>query len=278
MPIADAQRFSDQPMTSRRVALCVEYDGSAFFGWQSQANPELPTVQGALEQALSKVANQAVRVHCAGRTDSRVHASYQIVHFEVPVQRSAKAWVFGANANLPAQVAVQWAVPVADDFHARFTATARSYRYVIHNVPVRSALVAGRQTLVPNRLDETLMHEAAQALLGEKDFSAFRGAACQSNSPFRYVEAVAVRRYGDRVLVEITANAFVLHMVRNIAGSLIEIGQGRQALTWMAELLAGRDRSKAAATAPPDGLYLVDVRYPPEYGIPAAKPFELPIT
>lgn len=275
MAIADFQRLSDAPLVARRVALCVEYDGSAFYGWQLQTKPDLPTVQGVLERALSCVANQAVRIHCAGRTDSRVHASYQVVHFDAPVQRSAKAWVFGSNANLPGQVAVQWAVPVADDFHARFSATARSYRYVIHNAPIRSALAAGRQTLVPHRLDESRMHEAAQALLGEQDFSAFRGAGCQSNSPYRFVEAVSVRRCDDRIFIDITANAFVLHMVRNIAGSLIEIGQGKRGVGWMAELLAGRDRSDAAATAPPDGLYLINVRYPDVYQIPPANTTDL---
>ncbi|WP_222711504.1 tRNA pseudouridine(38-40) synthase TruA [Parahaliea aestuarii] len=252
-----------------RVACRVEYDGSRYSGWQSQPHLDVSTVQETLEAALSRVANAPVRVHCAGRTDTGVHGHNQIVHFDSPVSRSPKAWVLGGNANLPFDVRLHWAVPVAGEFHARFSATARRYRYIIANTPVRPAHLGGQVTWQRRPLDVGLMHSEAQCLLGEQDFSAFRAAACQSNSPFRNVHSVSVERRGALLVIDIRANAFLHHMVRNIAGSLMAVGSGRAPAGWLAQLLAGRDRTVAADTAPPDGLYLVDVSYPGHFGLPA---------
>jgi tRNA pseudouridine38-40 synthase len=208
-------------------------------------------------------------VQCAGRTDAGVHGFAQVVHFDAPVERSAKAWVMGANANLPEDVRVHWAMAVGADFHARFSALARRYRYIIANLPVRPALLGNQLTWQRRPLDHTKMHQAAQCLLGEQDFSAFRAAACQSTSPMRNVHTVTVHRSGDLVVVDIKANAFLHHMVRNIAGSLMAVGAGRQPPQWLAQVLAGGDRTVAADTAPADGLYLVDVEYPARFALPA---------
>ena len=251
-----------------RIACRIEYNGATYNGWQAQAQHDTSTVQQELERALSTVAGSPLRVHCAGRTDAGVHGHAQIVHFDAPVPRPPKSWVLGANATMAPDVRVHWAVPVADDFHARFSATARRYRYVIANALVRPALLAGQVTWCRRPLDETRMHRAAQALSGEQDFSAFRAAACQSNTPMRDVHSVSVFRRGQLVVVDIKANAFLHHMVRNIAGSLMSVGSGAKAPDWIAELLAGRDRTLAADTAPPDGLYLVEVEYPARFGLP----------
>ncbi|WP_241505741.1 tRNA pseudouridine(38-40) synthase TruA [Parahaliea mediterranea] len=255
-----------------RVACRVEYDGSRYSGWQSQPHLDVSTVQQTLEAALSQVASAPLRVHCAGRTDTGVHGHSQVVHFDCPVSRSPKAWVLGGNANLPFDVRLHWAVPVSEDFHARFSATARRYRYIIANTPVRPAHLGGQVTWQRRPLDAALMHREAQCLLGEQDFSAFRAAACQSTSPFRNVQAVNVERRGPLVVIDIRANAFLHHMVRNIAGSLMAVGSGRSPAGWLAQLLAGRDRTRAADTAAPDGLYLVEVSYPAHFGLPATPP------
>lgn len=227
-------------------------------------------MQEELERALAVVADQKVRVHCAGRTDTGVHGFAQVVHFDAPVARSAKSWVLGTNANMPADIRVHWAVVVPDIFHARFSATARRYRYVIANTAVRPALLGGRVSWARRPLDEQLMQAEAGDLLGERDFSAFRAAACQSTTPMRNVHALEVSRRGDLVLIDIKANAFLHHMVRNIAGALMAVGDGRQDPGWIARLMAGRDRTAAADTAPPDGLYLVEVEYPARFELPAA--------
>ncbi|MDX9874452.1 MAG: tRNA pseudouridine(38-40) synthase TruA [Spongiibacteraceae bacterium] len=267
-----AAPFTHRFTAGDRVALAVEYDGSGFYGWQSQRKLRLATVQETLEQALSRIAAAPIVTACAGRTDAGVHAARQIVHFDTPVARDEKAWVIGANTHLPAGIAVQWARPVAADFHARFTATARRYRYVILNRPVRSAHFSRLATTFHYALDADLMHAEAQCLLGEQDFSSFRGAGCQSSTPMRNVHFVSVKRYADWVVVEIQANAFLLHMVRNIVGTLMEVGCGRQPPGWTAEVFAARDRTRAAPTAPPQGLYLVDVQYPARYGLPETAP------
>jgi tRNA pseudouridine38-40 synthase len=252
-----------------RIACRIEYDGSHYHGWQAQPHLAINTVQETLEQAMAVVADAPVRVQCAGRTDTGVHGFAQVIHFDAPVVRSAKAWVLGVNANLPTDLRVHWAVAVPVDFHARFSALARRYRYVIANTPVRPALLCSQLTWQRRALDHRAMHKAAQCLLGERDFSAFRAASCQSSTPMRNVHSIAVSRRGDLVIVEVKANAFLHHMVRNIAGSLIAVGTGQRAPGWIAQLMAGRDRTAAADTAPADGLYLVEVEYPAQYQLPA---------
>ena len=249
-----------------RIALGIEYDGAQHYGWQRQR--EVPSVQEHLEKALSTVANTPIEVQCAGRTDAGVHATGQVVHFDCDAVRPLKAWTMGVNANLPSSVAVKWCVHVSDDFNARFSATGRRYRYVIYNHKMRPAILEQGITHIHRPLNEQLMHEAAQALLGEQDFSAFRAALCQSKTPFRNVTNVTVSRHGAFVVVDISANAFLHHMVRNIVGSLVEIGSGHQPVDWIATLLAGRDRTLSAATAKPNGLYLVKVNYPDAFGLP----------
>lgn len=249
-----------------RIALGVEYDGAAVYGWQRQR--EVPSVQEYLEKALSTVANQPIEVQCAGRTDAGVHATGQVVHFDVDIERPQRAWTLGVNANLPDSIAVTWVKDVSENFHARFSATHRRYRYVIHNARLRPAILHHGVTHVHRQLDEQKMHEAAQSLLGEQDFTSFRAALCQSKTPFRNVTNVTVYRQGRYVVIDIKANAFLHHMVRNITGALVEIGAGDKPITWIGELLALKDRSKAAATAKPNGLYLVDVTYPDEHALP----------
>ena len=263
-------QFPADPLPAgSRIACRVEYNGSCYSGWQSQPQLAVNTVQDTLEHALATVANAPVRVACAGRTDTDVHAFAQIIHFDAPVERSAKAWVLGVNANLPFDVRLHWAVAVPDSFHARFSALSRRYRYVIANTPVRPALLGGQLTWQRCKLDHLVMHSAAQHLLGEQDFSAFRAASCQSSSPMRNIHSLEVTRLGDLLVVDIKANAFLHHMVRNIAGSLMAVGMRRQPTEWMAQLMQGRDRSAAAETAPADGLYLVEVEYPAQYQLPA---------
>jgi tRNA pseudouridine38-40 synthase len=249
-----------------RVALGIEYDGSGYFGWQRQA--DVDSVQAQLEKALSFIANEPIEVFCAGRTDAGVHGTGQVVHFDTQAIRPETAWTLGTNANLPDTIAVRWAKVVDDSFHARFSATARRYRYVIYNHKLRPGLLRHGLSHYHGDIDENLMHQAAQQLIGEHDFTSFRAVQCQSKTPFRNVHEVNVTRQGMYVMVDIKANAFLHHMVRNIVGSLLEIGLGNQPLTWMSELLALKDRNQAAATAKPNGLYLVDVTYPEEFAIP----------
>ncbi len=262
-------RLSADPLPAgTRIACRVEYNGAAYNGWQSQPHLNTRTVQQALEAGLGTVAGEPLRVHCAGRTDTGVHGHAQIVHFDAPVSRAPKSWVLGANASMDRDVRLHWAVPVSDEFHARFSAGSRRYRYLIANSLVRPAMLQGQVTWQRRPLDETVMHRAAQSLLGEQDFSAFRAAACQSTTAMRNVQSVAVYRLGQLVVVDIRANAFLHHMVRNIVGSLMAVGSGRQEEGWIMELLAGRDRTLAADTAPPDGLYLAEVEYPSHFGLP----------
>lgn len=265
----DGRPFAARFAAGDRVAVALEYEGSGFFGWQAQRLPRLPTVQETLEEALGRIAAGPVSTVCAGRTDTGVHASHQVVHFDTPSPREEKAWVFGGNTLLPPGIAIRWARPVPADFHARFSATARRYRYVILNRPTRSAHFGHLATLVSQPLDAALMHREAQCLLGEQDFSSFRGAGCQSNTPMRNVHFIEVARYGDWVVVDIQANAFLLHMVRNIVGTLLAVGSGRQPPGWTGQVFALRDRTRAAMTAPPQGLYLVDVIYPERFDLPA---------
>lgn len=261
-----------------RIALGIEYDGTGFYGWQRQR--EVNSVQQELETALATVANQPIELFCAGRTDAGVHATGQVVHFDTTAIRDSKAWVMGTNARLPDQIAVRWAKEVPDDFHARFSATARRYRYVIYNHKHRPAILRAGLSHYHQTLDVALMQQAAPALLGEQDFSAFRAIQCQSKTPFRNVHHARLERFGDYVVLDIKANAFLHHMVRNITGSLLEIGMGRQEPAWLEHLLASKDRNLAAATAKAGGLYLVEVDYPEHYEIPkvALGPLFLPAT
>ncbi|MBV1879354.1 MAG: tRNA pseudouridine(38-40) synthase TruA [Pseudomonadales bacterium] len=250
------------------VALGVSYYGNEFHGWQYQ-NETLPTVQGKLESALSIVADEAVRVVCAGRTDARVHATKQVVHFETRVSRPLKAWVFGVNAHLPDAIAVNWSRTVPTVFNARFSASARRYFYLIFNARIRSGLFAGNFTREQRPLDVERMHRAGQHLLGENNFSAFRAANCQSKTPMRNVHHLNVSQRGDLILIDIQANAFLYHMVRNIAAVLMDIGAGQKPENWTEELLRLQDRKQAGMTAAATGLYLVDVCYPDFPQIPA---------
>lgn len=245
-------------MTSA-IALGVEYDGSAFHGWQRQSN--VPTVQQTLETALSKVADEPIRVVAAGRTDAGVHATGQIIGFRTAAERQDKAWLLGVNALCPHSLRVQWVAHPSAQFHARRSAAYRRYLYLLNTHP--SALTHGHVTTA-GPLDDECMHRAAQPLVGEHDFSAFRGAGCQSQTPIRRVHRIQVTRRGDFVIVDVIANAFLLHMVRNLVGSLMEVGRYRQGEEWVDALLRGRDRRLAAPTAHPDGLYLVHVHYPNE--------------
>ncbi len=249
-----------------RIALGVEYDGANFAGWQSQ--PHGRTVQDVLERALSAVACSQVRTHCAGRTDAGVHALAQVVHFDTDVQRPDSAWVRGVNAHLPPQVAVRWAVPVHADFHARFSARSRSYRYLLLNRAVRPAIDHGRVGWFHTLLDLDAMVTAASCLVGEHDFSAFRAAECQAKSPIKIVKSIAISREVELICFEITANAFLHHMVRNLVGSLVYVGKGRHPPEWMSELLANRDRARAAPTFDAAGLYFAGVEYEERWHLP----------
>ena len=250
-----------------RFAAGLEYDGRAYSGWQFQ--PGLHTVQDQVQRALARVADAPVHVVCAGRTDAGVHATAQVFHFDSDAVRSERAWRLGANTYLPNDVSVLWVREVPAQFHARFSATARSYRYLILNRDSRPALATGRATWERRPLDVHRMHAAAQVLVGEHDFSAFRAIECQAKSPMRHVERIDISRDGEWVRLDVTANAFLHHMVRNIAGLLMPIGYGESSPERVAAVLATRDRKQNAATAPPDGLYLAAVRYPPEFGLPA---------
>lgn len=253
-----------------KIAIGIEYDGSGFHGWQSQ--PSGATVQDELERALGAIAGGPVRLAAAGRTDAGVHAVAQVAHFETAALRPDTAWVRGANALLPHTIAVQWAVPVAEDFHARYSAASRTYRYVLYNQPVRPALHSGRVGWFPLPLDAAAMRAAAAHLLGEHDFSAFRSSECQAKSPVRALRSCAIAQHGAHFSFEFTANAFLHHMVRNIVGCLVYVGKGRQPPGWLAEVLAGRDRRQAAPTFAPDGLYFAAVEYAPRWKLPAFSP------
>ena len=249
-----------------RIAMGIEYDGTNYVGWQLQDNG--PSVQGVVEEALAQVANHPLRITCAGRTDTGVHALGQVVHFDTEVERSERAWVFGCNANLPKDVAVTWAKPVDDNFHARFSAKHRRYRYVIFNRPVRPTFLAYRVSWEYRPLDVQRMADAAQFLLGEHDFNAYRAVGCQSKTPVRRIDSIEIIRKDDILIIDIEANAFLHHMVRNIAGVLMTIGAGEQAIDWTRQILETKDRTQGGITAPPHGLYLVDVDYAPDYDLP----------
>ena len=257
-----------------RIALGVEYDGSRFHGWQMQ-QPGVRTVQAELEKALSIVADSPIRVQCAGRTDTGVHAVGQVVHFDTDAQRPDRAWILGGNVNLPFDVNISWAHPMPDDFSARFSATGREYRYIISNRFTRSALMNRRAVWVHQPLDAERMHQAAQQLVGVHDFSSYRALGCQAKSPVRELRNISVTRKGELLIIDVAANAFLHHMVRNIAGVLIAIGKGERPTDWTREILDYKDRTLGGVTAPPQGLYLTRVIYPDSYSVPEPAPLSL---
>ena len=249
-----------------RIALCIEYNGTNYSGWQRQSHTN--SVQEELEKALSIVAAHPVEVQCAGRTDAGVHGTGQVVHFDTDAKRKMVAWTMGVNANMPKDIAVRWAKEVPDEFHARFSATARRYRYIIYNHSYRPGIMSNGVSHYHGELDAGKMHEAGQYLLGENDFTSFRAAHCQSRSPWRNIMHLSVSRVGHYVIIDIKANAFVHHMVRNITGSLINVGRGEQEPEWINWLLQAKNRNLAGATAKANGLYLIDVDYPQGFDLP----------
>jgi tRNA pseudouridine38-40 synthase len=249
-----------------KIAFGVEYCGTAYFGWQRQAIS--PTIQECIEVALSKVADQQITVHCAGRTDTGVHAIQQVIHIETDASREEYSWIFGANANLPDDISLLWAKQVEDDFHARFSATSRVYRYIILNRPTRSGLAAGKVTWEYRALNEKHMQEAASHLIGEHDFTSYRAISCQAKTPVRHVKRLDIYREGDYVFLEIEADSFLQHMVRNIAGVVMAIGMGKEPVIWSKKVLDACDRIIGGVTAPADGLYLIKIEYPEKFDIP----------
>ncbi len=256
-------------MELKRIALGVQYDGAAWHGWQTQ--PAGGTVQDTLEAALKRFTLTDIATTCAGRTDAGVHALEQVVHFDTALDRELFSWVRGVNAFLPPSIAVRWACEVPgehDGFHARFSAAARTYHYVIYNHPVRAPLLAGKAGWVFRPLDIELMRAGAAHLLGRHDFSAFRAAECQAKSPVKTMREITINGRGSLIIVTLTADAFLHHMVRNIVGTLIVVGNGNQPPQWVKEILEGKDRSRAAPTFMPDGLYLAKIAYDPKWGLP----------
>ena len=249
-----------------RIALGIEYDGSEFSGWQTQCGQR--TVQPLVERAISSVADHSASIQCAGRTDARVHASYQVIHFDTLARRSNRSWVLGTNVNLPPDVSILWARPVSDGFHARFSAISRTYDYVICNRSTKLGLWHGRLTWEYRPLDIERMSQAAAYWLGEHDFSTFRASGCQAKNPVRTINRFEVHASGGLVSLKVEANAFLQHMVRNFAGVLMEIGTGKREPEWAKEVLDEKDRECGGVTAPPDGLYLTAVDYPGEFALP----------
>lgn len=267
------------PEGMQRIALAVEYNGADFHGLQAQ-QAGVRTIQAELEKALSSIADEAITIVCAGRTDAGVHATQQIIHFDTLSQRPLKAWVQGANARLPRSVSIQWVKPVTEDFHARFSAFNRTYRYHIYSNTVRPALANDQVTWFKRRLDLRRMVEAGRCLVGEHDFTSFRSSQCQAQSPVRTVEYLRWVEQQGLIVLEIKANAFLHHMVRNFMGTLLTVGAGDREVAWVKTVLDARDRNRASATAPAAGLYLVEVGYDSKFELPdvARYPLHLPST
>lgn len=257
---------SDPTVTLYRIALAVEYDGQGFCGWQRQ--PHCHSVQAELEDALSTIACTPITVYCAGRTDTGVHAMAQVVHFETDVDRPLRAWSFGVNSHLDRRVSVHWVKYMPDNFHARFSALDRSYRYTLINRATRPGYQAGTLGWERSPLDADRMHAAAQFILGEHDFSSFRSSECQANHALRYLKQLDIHRNQDRIIIDVKANGFLHNMVRILTGCLLAIGRGDKPVSWMAELLNARDRKLAGVTAPPNGLCFLQPSYPEEFGVP----------
>lgn len=250
----------------RKYAIGIEYSGAAYCGWQQQKHCH--SVQQHLQQAIGYVANHNVKLVCAGRTDAGVHAIEQVAHFESAAERDDRSWILGSNCRLPRDIRIKWISEVDESFNARFSAYARSYRYIILNSAVPSAVFHDLCSWDFHSLDHLKMHESVQALLGEHDFSAFRAVGCQAKSANRNVHSIQVIRQGDLIYLDIKANAFLYHMVRNIVGSILEVGRGDKPVSWIAELLASQDRNKSGVTAPAAGLYLHRVYYPESFNLP----------
>jgi len=255
-----------------RIALGIEYDGTNYHGWQQQ-DGSLITLQSTIESSISKVANHPIKIICAGRTDVGVHASSQVIHFDTDSKRRLDAWVLGTNSYLPKDICIKWAMDVPKDFHARHSATARRYKYIIYNQKIRPAILANKVSWHFKPLDIQSMHLAGQHLLGEQDFSSFRSSSCQSNTPMRNIHHLNVTKHGHLIIIDIKANAFLQHMVRNIAGLLITIGEGKYHPVWAKEVLEKRDRREAAHTAEACGLYFIEVCYPTIYQFPQSANF-----
>ena len=249
-----------------RYRLTIEYDGQPYKGFQAQE--VLPSVQGSIERAVKAFSGQTLRLQAAGRTDTGVHASVQVVHFDTHAKRPQSAWVRGVNALLPRAVVVRWSAEVAADFHARYLACERQYRYILHNTPTRPAMLTGRVGWFHPPLDAARMAAAAECLVGTHDFSSFRAAGCQSKTPVRVMREARVTRQGEYLLFDFRANGFLHHMIRNLVGALVYVGKGHYPVEWMRELLEARDRARAAPTFAPDGLYLCGVGYPPRWPLP----------
>ncbi|MEX0963422.1 MAG: tRNA pseudouridine(38-40) synthase TruA [Pseudohongiellaceae bacterium] len=259
---------NNNPITEKtRIALGIEYDGAAYSGWQKQKSPQQETVQQYIEFALSNVADHDVTVSCAGRTDAGVHATCQVIHFDCEKDRGNKAWMEGVNSLLPKTIRVRWSAKPGHDFHARFSALSRRYLYLMYCRDTESALLHSKASYLRRELHAGAMHEAAQHLLGEQDFSSFRAAGCQSRTAMRHVIHAAIYQQGGFLVFDVKANAFLQHMVRNIMGSLLQVGRSEREPAWIAELLSLKDRTRAAPTAPPDGLYLIGVEYPESCGL-----------
>ncbi len=259
----------------RKMAAYVEYDGRDFVGWQFQN--DLRSVQGAVEEALSIIANEKISVRCAGRTDAGVHGMGQVIHFETHAERPTRSWILGTNANMPPDVSIYWVGEVDADFDARFRAVSRSYRYVILNAPSRSALWAGRCMYEPRPLDVARMQAAASHIVGRHDFSSFRGRDCQAKSPVKCVNRLELLRDGDWVVMEIEAGGFLHNMVRNIVGTLAEVGRGVREPEWVADVIAQRDRRLAGPTVTPRGLYFLGAQYEPHFGLPPFRRLSIPL-
>ena len=259
------------PEGLRRIALGVEYCGTRLRGFQKQKH-DPHTVQETLEKGISAVAAEPVTLVCAGRTDAGVHATRQVIHFDTRALRPQKAWIQGVNTQMPFDVRVHWAQEIPAQFHARFSARQRTYRYLIHSAPTRSAQASSEVTWTDHTLDLSAMRAGARYLIGEHDFSSFRASQCQAKSPVRRLLKLDIGRVGQLIVLEVSATAFLHHMVRNIAGVLMAVGRGDYPAEWVGEVLAARDRSAASVTAPPHGLYLVDVEYPPEFTLPFVEP------
>ncbi len=252
-----------------KIALGIEYNGCNYYGWQRQSIS--PTIQESIETALSTIADESIRIHCAGRTDTGVHAIQQVIHFETLSIRDTHAWVRGTNSILPQDISVTWALETDDDFHARFSAEERTYQYLILNRPARPAIFNGLVTWESRPLDFCKMKQASSCFIGQHDFTSYRAVACQANSPIRTLHNLEFDRLEDWIVITLTANAFLHHMVRNIAGVLMAIGLGKKEVNWAADVLAAKDRTAGGVTAPPDGLYLVNIQYPDRFSIPDAK-------